>query len=106
MTELEPKKIIERFNRAKESRGTWESPYQFSCWNTSDPNREKILNIDPADPVFQICVRIARRAVAGVLVDPTVGATHYHAKHGRPLWSVGRIPSTVIGNHKFYNDVE
>ena len=81
-------------------------PYQFSCWNTSDPNREKILMVDPADRVFQVCVRIARRAVAGVLADPTNWATHYHAKRGRPLWSVGREPSAIIGNHKFYSDVE
>ncbi|MBT3360628.1 MAG: cell wall hydrolase [Rhodospirillales bacterium] len=106
MTELEPKKVVERYQRAKESRGTWESHYQFSCWNLGDPNREKILMIDPADRVFQVCVRIARRAVAGVLADPTNGATHYHAKRARPLWSVGREPSAIIGNHKFYSDVE
>ncbi|MBL6946255.1 MAG: cell wall hydrolase [Rhodospirillales bacterium] len=106
MTELKPKDVIERFRRAKESRGTWESHYQFSCWNNGDPNREKILMVDPSDPVFKISLRVSRRAVAGALQDPTSGATHYHAKRARPLWSVGRTPSAIIGNHKFYNDVE
>lgn len=81
-------------------------PWQFSCWNRNDPNRARILAVDAQDPNFQTCLRIARRAVAGALADPTGGATHYHAKRARPLWSVGRIPSAVIGNHKFYNDVD
>ncbi len=81
-------------------------PYQFSCWNAGDPNREPVLSVDPQDPVFQVCLRIARRAVAGVLKDPTGGATHYHAENVEPVWSVGREPSAIIGRHRFYNDVE
>ena len=81
-------------------------PYQFSCWNPGDPNREAILSVDLREPIFLVCLRIARRAVAGVLKDPTGGATHYHTENVEPVWSVGREPSAVIGRHRFYNDVE
>jgi cell wall hydrolase len=107
--------VMNRVLRAAERGGAWWGnnvaevvlrPWQFSCWNRKDPNRHKILAIDPDDPNFQCCIRIARRAVTGALQDPTDGATHYHTKRARPDWSVGRIPSAIIGNHEFYNAVE
>ena len=98
--------VVERYRRAKDRRGVWESHWEFSCWNDSDPNRGKMLAIRPDDRVFKICLRIARRALAGTLKDPTHGATHYHAKDAAPPWARNRKPSAVIGNHKFYNDVE
>ena len=81
-------------------------PSQFSCWNGDGPNRERILAAAAGEPDFDICLRIARRAVAGVLNDPTGGATHYHAKGVLPAWSDGHAPCTTIGNHLFYDDVE
>lgn len=107
--------IMNRVRHAENKGGYWWGgtvpevclqPWQFSCWNASDPNRQKILSVDPKDPNFQTCLRIARRAIAGAMTDPTGGATHYHAAGVEPLWSVGREPSAVIGNHKFYSDVE
>ncbi len=81
-------------------------PNQFSCWNRTDPNRVKVERADQSDRVFRICVRIARRAVAGVLGDPTRGATHYHTRAVAPAWARALEPSAEIGNHLFYNDVE
>lgn len=81
-------------------------PWQFSCWNEADPNRAKIMRVDDSDRVFRICVRIARRAIAGVLDDPTKGATHYHTRTILPNWARALSPSAEIGNHLFYNDVE
>jgi len=59
-----------------------------------------------SDKFFQICRRIALRAIGGVLQDKTCGATHYHLRSLRPKWSIGKIPCTEIGNHIFYNDIE
>lgn len=81
-------------------------PYQFSCWNAKDPNRARIEAVGEDDPLFQTCLRIARRALAGSLADPTCGATHYHTKSVYPKWARGRAPCAEIGNHLFYNDVE
>ncbi|MGE5515311.1 MAG: cell wall hydrolase [Bacteroidota bacterium] len=80
-------------------------PLQFSCWNPSDPNRVKLERVDEDDRQFRVCLRIARRAIAGSVDDPTNGATHYHVRGLLPAWSRDRTPSAEIGNHLFYNDV-
>lgn len=81
-------------------------PWQFSCWNAGDPNRKKIEAVRTGNRGFDSCLRIARRAVAQVLADPTDGATHYHTTAITPPWAKGREPSVRIGNHLFYNNVE
>lgn len=86
--------------------GVCRKPMQFSCWNPDDPNRAKLEAVDESDRMFRICLRIARRALAGSVDDPTRGATHYHVRGLLPAWSRGREPSAEIGNHLFYNDVE
>ncbi|NQU60999.1 MAG: cell wall hydrolase [Rhodospirillales bacterium] len=107
--------IMNRARRGAERRGYWwgatpvdvsTKPYQFSCWNEGDPNRAKIEAVSQDNRTFQTCLRIARRALAGTLKDPTGGATHYHAKGVTPPWAKDRKPSAEIGNHKFYNNVE
>ena len=80
-------------------------PYQFSCWNRDDANRPALLAARPGDPVFDICRRIARRAVGGVLADPTHGSTHYHAIGATPSWAEGHKPAAIVGRHVFYNTV-
>lgn len=107
--------VMNRFRRARERGGYWWGdtvgevclrPWQFSCWNKDDPNFEKIVSVKPADRVFGACLRIARRAVGGVLADPTGGATHYHAKGVFPPWARGRVACFEVGRHQFYNTVE
>lgn len=107
--------IVNRVNRARERGGYWwgndlaqvcAKPWQFSCWNPDDPNRARIISVGMENRVFQCCLRIARRAVAGVLDDPTGGATHYHTLAANPPWARGRVPSAEIGNHVFYSGIE
>lgn len=107
--------IVNRVVLAQRRGGAWwgdtivavcRKPWQFSCWNHDDPNRPKLMAVTAADPVFAACLRIARRAVAGVLEDPVQGATHYHARDVSPGWAAGLVPCAEIGDHLFYNDVE
>ncbi len=111
--------VMNRVRRAKQRGGYWWGssaeevclrPWQFSCWNESDPNRKKILAVgqgtDKNNRNFQSCLRIARRTLAGTLKDPTGGATHYHAKGMTPPWARDRKPSAEIGHYRFYNNVE
>lgn len=80
-------------------------PKQFSCWNHNDVNY-KILKGDLSEnTVYQICQRIVKRALAGVLKDNTNGATHYHTFECHPLWARHLIPCAQIGNHLFYKNV-
>ncbi|MBF0246777.1 MAG: cell wall hydrolase [Alphaproteobacteria bacterium] len=107
--------ILNRVKRAKDRGGYWwgadvigvcQKPWQFSCWNVNDPNREKLLAVEPGNRVFDTCVRIAKRALSGCIDDPTGGATHYHTRHVNPPWAVGRPASFEIGRHLFYNSIE
>jgi len=108
--------IINRTLRAKRRGGTywWGNTvgdvctrrWQFSCWNTNDPNRNKLLSVTTQNRKYKTCTRIARRAIAGTLDDPTNGATHYHAAGIFPVWARGRMFSAEIGRHQFYNNVE
>lgn len=79
-----------------------QKPYQFSCWNRSDPNFRKLQAVDETDYYFATALRIARRAVVGAIPDETGGATHYHTKAIMPYWAKGKEPSAVIGQHIFY----
>ena len=83
-----------------------QKPYQFSCWNRSDPNYKKLLAVTDTDIHYATAVRIARRAAAGTLKDQTGGATHYHARSIMPAWAKGSVPSATIGNHIFYKLIE
>ena len=105
--------IMNRVAAAREGRRWWgttvievcRAPHQFSCWNPDDPNRRQIESVDDDDPTFAVCRRIARRAIGGALVDPTNGATHYHALGAAPGWAEGHAPCRRIGRHVFYNTV-
>lgn len=79
-----------------------QKPYQFSCWNRSDPNFQKLQDVDEKDLYFASALRLARRAIYCRLEDLTGGATHYHASFMKPYWAKGETPSAIIGSHIFY----
>ena len=80
-------------------------PFQFSCWNPNDPNREKLDSAHQTSS-FPDCLAVAQTAVDGRLTDRTNGATHYHDESITPDWAAGKTPSAVIGSHRFYNSIE
>ncbi|NCO02714.1 MAG: cell wall hydrolase [Alphaproteobacteria bacterium] len=86
--------------------GVCQKPYQFSCWNRSDPSYQRLMNVTDSNIHFATCLRIARRAVIGALRDNTNGATHYHADYVSPYWAKGGQPVKTIGAHIFYKLVE
>lgn len=103
--------VLNRVKIAQDKEGFWwgstiiqvcQKPYQFSCWNRSDPNFRKLQAVDKSDLYFATALRIAQRAVAGTLEDITSGATHYHAKGIEPYWTRNEKPIATIGRHIFY----
>lgn len=86
--------------------GVCQKPYQFSCWNKSDPSYHRLINVTDSNIHFATALRIARRAVIGALPDNTNGATHYHADYVSPYWAVGEKPIKKIGRHIFFKLVE
>jgi len=53
--------------------------------------------------ISDMCRRIARRAVLGVLNDPTGGAIRFHHADEWPHWARGLAPCAEIANHLFYS---
>ena len=100
--------VVNRVRRARDRGGYWwgatvaevcRRPWQF-------PGLEKTAAAKTGGRDFEVCLRIARRAVNGVLDDPTGGATHYHAKGDFPPWARGRTACFETEHHQFYDNVE
>lgn len=77
-------------------------PYQFSAWNSNDPNFSKMINLSENDPQFRDALEIAERALRGTLPDITGGADHYHTYNVSPSWSQGETVIAQIGSHNFF----
>jgi spore germination cell wall hydrolase CwlJ-like protein len=72
------------------------APFQFPCWHPAARRSRP----DPAR--LAVCRRIAARAAAGTLPDPTGGATHWHDAAALPAWALGQVPLAEIGGLVFY----
>jgi N-acetylmuramoyl-L-alanine amidase len=83
--------------------GVCRAPFQYSCWNPRHPRHLLLLAPPPGDPGLAMCRRIAARALAGLLADPTRGATHHHAEEELPAWAVARTPCAELGGFLFYS---
>lgn len=83
-----------------------QKPWQFSCWNDNDPNRDKLLEVTKDDPQFKTALEIQEKAVTGGLPDFTNGATSYFDRRMKepPKWALGRKPCFTLGHHIFYED--
>lgn len=79
-------------------------PVQFSCWNTTDPNREKIAALADDDALLYQINDWLDQAINDA--DPTNGSTHYYAA-GTPVpnWSFHGRFQVQIGKHRFYSGV-
>ena len=78
------------------------APFQFPCWNPRHARHAMLRNLPVGDAALAVCRRIAARAAAGALVDPTGGATHLHVAEELPAWAVGQEALAEIGGLVFY----
>ena len=79
-------------------------PFQFSCWNDSDPNRWKILQSTRSDPLFALCHEVAQKVICEEWPDLTKGSDHYYATSmsEEPYWAKGHNPNLRLAHHVFY----
>lgn len=84
-----------------------EAKWQFSCWNDGDPNKPKMLALQPEDApdLFDLCQDVLDGAVH---VDPTKGADLYYAPQGMPngeppYWAATVKQVAVIGHQIFFD---
>ena len=71
---------------------------QFSYWCDGKP--ERIANME----AYRMAASIAELVLAGVIVEHTAGATHYHATYVSPEWSHHPHFEVLgqVGSHIFY----
>ena len=80
-------------------------PWQFSCWNPSDPNRKKLEDSTTKDLDSFIQIRkMCELVLLNEISDPTNTADHYVVTKiaNSVRWARGRKPCAVIGNHSFF----
>lgn len=79
-------------------------PWQFSCWNESDPNREKILTVAATDMEYAVALGLARQAIGGRLPDITLGADSYYdlAMKTPPAWAARAVHTVDVAGQAFY----
>ena len=79
-------------------------PYQFSCWNKNDPNRNK-MDLLLTLPQAEYAMRLARN-MHKVNTEVINQATHYMTvklwKTGRVKWARGQKPVAFWGSHAFF----
>lgn len=79
------------------------APYQFSCYNTQDPNRLAAARIDSDDPEVQSARRAWEESETN---DAGIGdAVMYYAPRGvdhPPSWATKEKFVITIGHHFFY----
>lgn len=81
------------------------APFQFSGWNTKDPNRTKAMLLDAEDPNFRECQTAWQKALDGS--DTVSGAMHYFNPKvvKSPDWADPTKLVAQIGSHLFYKDI-
>ena len=82
-------------------------PYQFSGWNTGDPNRLRTASLSLGGKVFTECAQAWIKACSEH-TSVAKGAVLYHALTVDPLpqWAIaaGVRLVVVVGRHQFYTD--
>lgn len=82
-------------------------PLQFSCFNTSDPNRSKLLSPHMIEPQsWGLALAVGTLVLGGATMDPTHGAVNYLTtelleSNSAPTWAKNMKVTAVHGRHTF-----
>lgn len=81
--------------------------YQFSSWNSTDPNRIEMARLDDGDALLQECRSYILDALSNEGADPTEGATNYYSTDIilPPTWAASATFTVQIGKTKFFKHV-
>ena len=96
-----------RYNSNGTVASTVLNPYQFSSWNTSDPNRRLAAVLDDDDPVVSECKRAWEESAqeecdAGI--DDAVLYYNPDAVSFPPGWASKAKKVATIGHHIFFTE--
>lgn len=80
------------------------APYQFSGWNTRDPNRIPSVQIMDTDPTVAECAQAWLASENLMLVGMATNYCNLEACTARPEWATDAAQVARIGRHTFYTD--
>jgi spore germination cell wall hydrolase CwlJ-like protein len=87
-------------NRAKQThRSVCSIVYERKQFSWTHVTKDKRIKGNIMD-----ILSITHKALSGVLVDVTQGATFYHATYVKPFWAKHKVLTVQINNHIFYKD--
>ncbi len=77
-------------------------PFQFSCWNHNDPQRDRMALLTEQ----QLAPQLHILNLARVQADPTKGALYYYSDSMAtpPSWAAKMTFIVKIGRHNFLTD--
>jgi spore germination cell wall hydrolase CwlJ-like protein len=82
--------------------GTTLRPFQFSGWNTQDPNRIPALRLDDSDPLVQECKRAWQDSENTNFSKGAVLYLNPEAVNRMPDWVANTVRVAIVGAHHFY----
>lgn len=86
--------------------GTFLKYEQYDCWMPKDPNYALLINITPDIPLLAMALKWAASVITGMVVDPTLGATHYYDDSILPPnWTQNATLTIKIGRLNFFKGV-
>ncbi len=88
-------------------RGVVTKSRQFSCWNSGDPNRNRMQRVTHLPEgrdkqMWELAQQIAGEILHGESEDPTNSAVFYHTRSVSPRWASNVRQVATIGSHIFY----
>lgn len=82
--------------------GTVLRPYQFSGWNTKDPNRIAAAKVDSMDPIVIDCGKAWDESATSKLTKGAVLYLNPAVVNPLPAWAKQENRTAIIGSHHFY----
>ena len=63
-------------------------PWQYSCFNENDPNKNVLMNPESYDAKsFYECLDVSKKILDGKVEDPSKITHYFNPKLGRPKWA-------------------
>lgn len=78
--------------------------FQFSGWNTQDPNRIPSLKLDDSNHVVNLCKEAWWKSQSLQYAKGAVLYCNLKTVHPRPSWAKEEKIVAVIGDHTFFSD--
>jgi N-acetylmuramoyl-L-alanine amidase len=97
-------RVKRKYNGDGSIPGTVLRKFQFSCWNTEDPNRILMSKLDDSTDLVKECINAWKDSESTNLTKGAVLYCNLKVVSFIPSWAMPNKQCAVVGSHTFYND--